>query len=311
MDRLDSFAVFVKAVELGSLTAAAESAGISSQLAGRHLQALESRLGVRLLTRTTRRQSLTDFGRGFYERAKSILEEVAAAESLAAEARAVPTGKLRINAPVSFGSHTLAPRLPLYMKAYPQVEVDLTLNNREVDLVNEGFDAVFRVGTLSDSGLIARPLRPYQMALCAAPSYLASHPPLITPHDLQAHECLCFAHTELRTQWSLLGPQGSVVVQVTGRMTADHGDPILQAAFAGMGILMQPLDLVQSALADGRLVRVLPAYEVPSRPMHVLYAPDRRVTPKLRTFLDFAISSFGTSSMGDALDTGEYGDFSA
>lgn len=293
MDRLECMAVFVKAVELGSLTAAADSQQISPQLAGRQVQWLERRLGVRLLNRTTRRQSLTDFGRGFYERAKLILSEVEAAESLAAETRAVPSGTLRVNAPVSFGAHALAPRLPQYLREHPKVDIELALNNREIDLVNEGFDVAFRVGELSDSGLIAMPLARYQLVACAAPAYLAAHGPLDRPEHLAHHECLCFSHAELRTHWSFVGPEGPVVVPIRGRMASDHGEPILHAALAGMGVLLQPLELVGPALEDGRLVRVLPGYDVPSRPMHVLYAPDRRLTPKLRTFLDFALAMFG------------------
>ncbi|MCF1442324.1 LysR family transcriptional regulator [Ralstonia nicotianae] len=296
MDRLTSMAVFVKAVELGSFSAAAEVLQMSSQLVGKHVQGIEQRLGVRLLNRTTRRQSLTDFGRAFYERSKIILAEVEIAESLAAETRAVPTGKLRINAPVSFGMHTLAQRLPEYMKRYPEVEVEMTLSNRTVDLINEGYDAVFRVGELSDSGLIARPLASYRLVLCAAPAYLEGRPPLTTPWDLRQHNCLGFAYTELRTNWTFDGPDGRVVVPVSSRLMVDHGEPLLCAALAGMGVLLQPLELVRSALADGSLVGVLPQYEPPTRPMHVLYAPDRRVTPKLRSFLDFAVLAFGPES---------------
>ncbi|AGH87151.1 LysR family transcriptional regulator [Ralstonia nicotianae] len=296
MDRLTSMAVFVKAVELGSFSAAAEVLQMSSQLVGKHVQGIEQRLGVRLLNRTTRRQSLTDFGRAFYERSKIILAEVEIAENLAEETRAVPTGKLRINAPVSFGMHTLAQRLPEYMKRYPEVEVEMTLSNRTVDLINEGYDAVFRVGELSDSGLIARPLAPYRLVLCAAPAYLEGRPPLTTPWDLRQHNCLGFAYTELRTNWTFDGPDGRVVVPVSSRLMVDHGEPLLCAALAGMGVLLQPLELVRSALADGSLVGVLPQYEPPTRPMHVLYAPDRRVTPKLRSFLDFAVLAFGPES---------------
>ncbi|MGA3843946.1 LysR family transcriptional regulator [Ralstonia nicotianae] len=296
MDRLTSMAVFVKAVELGSFSAAAEVLQMSSQLVGKHVQGIEQRLGVRLLNRTTRRQSLTDFGRAFYERSKIILAEVEIAENLAEETRAVPTGKLRINAPVSFGMHTLAQRLPEYMKRYPEVEVEMTLSNRTVDLINEGYDAVFRVGELSDSGLIARPLAPYRLVLCAAPAYLEGRPPLTTPWDLRQHNCLGFAYTELRTNWTFDGPDGRVVVPVSSRLMVDHGEPLLCAALAGMGVLLQPLELVRSALADGSLVGVLSQYEPPTRPMHVLYAPDRRVTPKLRSFLDFAVLAFGPES---------------
>lgn len=293
MDRLTSMAVFVKAVELGSFSAAAQALAMSPQLVGKHVQGIEQRLGVRLLNRTTRRQSLTDFGRTFYERSKIVLAEVEVAESLAAETRATPTGKLRINAPVSFGMRTLAPKLPEYLRRYPQVDVELSLSNRAVDLVDEDYDLVFRIGDLSDSGLIARELAPYRLVLCAAPSYLDAHPPVRTPSDLAQHECLVFAHTELRSHWSLDGPQGRVTVPVRSRLVADHDEVLLCAALAGMGLLMQPLEVVREALADGRLVRLLPDHEAPSRPMHVLYAPDRRITPKLRSFLEFAVQAFG------------------
>jgi DNA-binding transcriptional LysR family regulator len=305
MDRLTSLAVFVKAVDLGSFSAAADALKMSSQLVGRHIQGIEQRLGVRLLNRTTRRQSVTDFGRTFYERARIILAEVEAAENLAEETRALPTGRLRVNAPVSFGMRVLAPRLPEYMQRHPHIEVDLSLSNRAVDLTDEGYDVVFRVGELSDSRLIARPLSPYPLVLCAAPTYLLGCPPLLTPHDLQQHECLGFSHTELRTHWTFVGPEGRVSVPISGRLMVDHGEPLLCAALAGMGIMLQPLELVREALVDGRLLRLLPKYEVPSRPMHVLYAPDRRMTPKLRSFLDFAVEAFGSSGDTHAAGTGQ------
>ncbi len=293
MDRLTSLTVFVKAVDLGSFSAAAEALQMSSQMVGKYVQGLEGRLGVRLLTRTTRRQSLTDFGRLFYDRARIILAEVDAAESLAAETRAVPTGRLRINAPVSFGMKTLSPRIPIFLKEHPKVSLELTLSNRAVDLVDEGFDAVFRVGVLSDSGLIARPLAPYRLVVCASPQYLAQHGAPATPADLANHECLGFAYTELRTQWTFDGPNGREVVPVSSRLMVDHGEPLLCAALEGLGVMLQPLELVRDALADGRLVEILPGYEAPSRPLHIVYAPDRRVTPKLRSFLDFAVAQFG------------------
>lgn len=292
MDRLNAMSVFVRAVELGSFSAAAEALRMSPQLVGKQVQKLEQHLGVQLLHRTTRRQSLSDFGQAFYERSKIILAEVEAAESLAAEARAVPTGRLRINAPASFGMHTLASRLPDYMKAYPEVSVELSLNNRAVDLIDEGYDVVFRVGELADSGLIARPLAPYRLVLCASPAYLAERPPIHTPWDLQRHDCLGFAHTELRSHWTFDGPDGRVVVPVSSRLTVDHGEPLLCAALADLGVLLQPLEVVREALEAGRLTRLLPSYSVPTRPLHLLYAP-ARMTPKLRSFVDFSIKNFG------------------
>ncbi|MHC8285659.1 LysR family transcriptional regulator [Pseudomonas sp. XS1P51] len=297
MDRLSSMAAFVKAVEMGSFSAAGDALQMSAQLIGKHVHHLEQHLGVRLLNRTTRRQSLTDFGREFYERSKSILAEVETAENMAAETQASPNGRLRINAPVSFGMQSLAPRLPEFMQANPMVSVELTLANRAVDLIDEGFDVVFRVGQLSDSGLVARALAPYRLILCAAPSYLKDKPPIETPWDLKKHECLGFSHTELRTHWTFNGPEGKIIVPVGSRLMADHGEPLLCAALAGLGILLQPVELVRNSLLQGELVALLPDYPPPSRPLHVLFAPDRRLTPKLRSFLDFATLAFGADAV--------------
>jgi DNA-binding transcriptional LysR family regulator len=293
MDRLLSMTVFAKAVELGSFSAAGEAMHMSSQLVGKHVQTLEHHLGVRLLNRTTRRHHLTEVGASYYERVKVILAEVESAEGLAAETRAVPRGRLRINAPVTFGVHGLAPRLPEYLAANPEVTVDLSLSNGYVDAIEEGFDIVFRIGELADSSLIARELAPYQLVLCAAPAYLARHPQIHSLTDLSEHECLGFSHTELRTHWTLDGPGGRVTIPVSGRFMANHGEAMLAIAKAAMGIMLQPLELVRAEIEAGSLLRVLPAYSAPKRPMHILYAPDRRLTPKLRSFIDFAVASFG------------------
>ena len=293
MDRLASFAVFVRAVDAGSFSAAGAALDMSPQLVGKHVRLLEQHLGVRLLNRTTRRQSLTDFGQRFYERARIILAEVDIAEGMAAETRVVPSGRLRINAPVSFGTHALAPRLPAYLAACPEVQVELTMTNREVDLIEEGYDVVFRVGELRDSGLIARTLAPYRLVLCAAPSYLKSSPPLRTPMDLVHHECLLFLRGIYRDTWIFDGRNGRVSVPVSGQLSSDHGESLVQAALAGMGILLQPSELVSAAIEQGRLVPFLKDYHPPARGLHMLYARDRRITPKLRSFLEFAQQNFG------------------
>ncbi|MGJ7916142.1 LysR family transcriptional regulator [Massilia sp. LXY-6] len=303
MDRLLSMTVFAKAVELGSFSAAGEAMHMSSQLVGKHVQTLEHHLGVRLLNRTTRRHHLTEVGASYYERVKVILAEVESAEGLAAETRAVPRGRLRVNAPVTFGVHALAPRLPEYLTANPEVTLDLSLSNGYVDAIEEGFDVVFRIGELADSSLIARELAPYQLLLCAAPAYLERHPALRTLADLSKHECLGFSHTELRTHWTLDGPEGRVTIPVSGRFMANHGEAMLAIAKAAMGIMLQPLELVRAALESGSLVRVLPEYSAPVRPMHILYAPDRRLTPKLRSFIDFAVGTFGReATLADGVD---------
>lgn len=293
MDRLEQMTCFVRAVELGSFSAAAEDLQLSSQLLGKQVKLLEQHLGLSLLNRTTRRQSLTDFGQAFYQRAKLILADMEAAENLAAVTRGTPSGRLRINAPVTFGIRTLSPRLLEYMVRYPQVSVDLTLSNELVDLVNDGYDVVFRIGELADSGLKAVPLTPYRLLLCAAPAYLARRPAIRTPEELSQHECLGFTFSDGRSSWTFDGPDGRIEVPITSRLTINQGDPLLAAAVAGLGVVLQPQELVGDALRNGTLVQLLPQYQVPTSPMHMLYAPDRRLTPKLRSFLDFAIAAFG------------------
>jgi DNA-binding transcriptional LysR family regulator len=290
MDRLASMAIFAKAVEVGSFSAAADALSMSSQMVGKHVRTLEDHLGAKLINRTTRRQSVTEMGRAFHERVRTIL-----AEALAAESLAIPRGRIRVNAPVTFGAHELALVLPDYLAANPGVDVELTLADRTVDLIDEGYDAVFRVGPLGDSGLIARSLQPMRMVLCAAPAYVEARGIPTSPDDLRGHECLGFAYGSTRNQWSFDGPTRAVTIDVSCRHIVNNGQALLTLAVAGMGILLQPASLVREALASGRLVHLLPDYEPPMHHMHILYAPDRRITPKLRSFLDFIVTRFGSS----------------
>ncbi|WP_219351471.1 MULTISPECIES: LysR substrate-binding domain-containing protein [unclassified Citrobacter] len=230
----------------------------------------------------------------FYERAKNILAEMEEAEAVIAETRAIPRGNLRISAPITFGSQLLASKLPEYLKQNPEVSLELCLSNRTVDLFEERFDAVFRTGELADSQLLARALAPYQMVICAAPAYLEEAGTPSVPQDLTRHQCLIFTHTSMRTEWKFEGPGGQVSVPVTGRFKTDNSEALLAAALSGLGIIMQPLPLMSADIAAGRLVRVLPDYELPGRPVHVLYAQDRRMTPRLRSFIDFCITHFGS-----------------
>ncbi len=298
MDKLLSMTVFVKTVELGSLSAAGEALNMSSQLAGKHLRSLEQLLDVKLLNRTTRRQHLTDFGVTYYERAKNILLEITTAEDLAAATRTIPRGKLRINASVSFGVNALAPALITYMKRYPEVKVELTATNRVVDVIEEGFDVVFRIGHLTDSSLISRALAPYRLVLCAAPGYLKTHTPITTPEDLSQHECMGFLPNVQRSHWTFDSSRGQITVPVSGQYMSDSGEAMVAAALADLGIIVQPLELVMNHLESGRLVALLQDYPVPSVPMHLIYPPDRRMTPKLRSFIDFALATFSKSQMG-------------
>jgi DNA-binding transcriptional LysR family regulator len=290
-----SMAVFVKAAETGSFATAAAALGLSSQMVGKHIRFLEERYGMRLINRTTRRQSLTEAGNAFYERSKAVLVEAEAAEALAASLQEAPRGKLKVNAPVSFGAYSLTPMLARYLSQYPEVHVDLTLSDRIVDVIDEGYDAVIRIAPLPDSRLIARALAPYRLVACASPAYLAERGMPVRPEDLAAHECVGFAYWARppMREWEFTNAQGRHAVRVTSRFSINNGQALRSAALAGVGIIQQPREMLDQDLASGRLVQVLPDYESPSRPMHLLFAPDRKPAPKLRSFIDFVVATFG------------------
>ncbi|MBR1219539.1 LysR family transcriptional regulator [Bradyrhizobium sp. U87765 SZCCT0131] len=302
MDIVRAMQVFVSVVDAGSLTAAAHHCDMSATMVGNYVQALESRLGTRLLNRTTRRQHVTAFGQVYYERCVEILGLITDADALAQQTHAVPRGRLRITAPVSFGVDGLMPALADYTAAYPCVDLDLNLGDTVTDLVAGGFEAAIRIGPVHDETLIARALAPYRMILCAAPAYLASRGMPNGPDDLQQHACMTFsfAHgTEWwspRREWRLLGPEGDVTVPITGPLQVDNSQALRRTALAGMGITMLPEMVARDDLATHRLVRVLPQHEFPPRPMHVVYLRDRRMTPKLQSFIAFVTARFGAAT---------------
>ena len=295
MDKLQGMEVFVRVVEDGSLSAAADRLGLSAPMVGKHIRALESRLGASVLTRTTRRQRLTEVGRSYYERCKVILEEVRLAESSAQAMRAAPRGRLRISAPVSFGTHCLAPALVDYLAAYPEVSAELVLSDRRVDLVEEEFDVAVRIGPLADSSLVARPLAPYAMLICAAPAYLARAGTPATLADLARHQCLDFTHWRHRGGWRLGHGEMAAPAAAASRFECNHGPALRMAALAGFGLVMQPRVLLAGDVAAGRLVSVLEDALPPPMPVNLIYPPDRQQLPKLRTFIDFAVQRFSAS----------------
>jgi DNA-binding transcriptional LysR family regulator len=295
MDRLASMAAFVKAAEVGSFAAAASALGISPQMVAKHVTWLESRLGARLLNRTTRRQSLTDIGKAYYDRCKVVLGDVDWADSLAEEAKGAPRGRLRVNVPVSFGTHSLTPVIGSYLRQYPKVEVDLVLSDRFVDLVEEEFEAVFRIGPLADSSLMARELAPFRIVACASPDYLHKKGVPAAPVDLEAHECLVYAPISGPTvsDWHFVRGEENYKVEVKHRLQVNDAKALLVAALDGFGIAFIAEDLAREGLRSGRLIKVLPDYETPSRPIHLIYHPDRRQTPKLKSFISVVVSELG------------------
>lgn len=287
MDRLTSMEVFVSVVETGSFTAAAQRRGMSATMVGKHIRALERRLATPLLLRTTRRQSLTQAGRVYLERARQVLAGVEAAESLREEVASEPRGALRVHAPVSLGVHVLSPLLAKYLQRYRDVTLDLVLADREANLVQEGFDLTISVAKPADSGLVGRPLGRYPMWLCASPDYLERHGTPREPSDLEAHNCLSFSYWRRRGSWRLRKGRRTETVDVRGNLTINNGQALKEAALHGAGIIMQPALLVADDVERRRLVRVLPSYAPPARPIYLHYARELRFTPKVRTFVEF------------------------
>jgi DNA-binding transcriptional LysR family regulator len=296
VDRFLGMEVFVATVDRGSFTAAARTFRITPAMVGKHIRTLEERLGVRLLTRTTRRQSLTEIGRSYYERCRRILEDVRDAEAGAQALRVAPKGELRITAPISFGALRLAPALSDYLAAYPEVSIELDLTDQVVDIVKDGFDAAIRVGSLADSALVARRLKPYRMMICAAPSYLERTGVPETPADLARHTCLAFTLWRNYGGWSLGRTERPPMKLPACRLRSNNALALRAAALQGVGLILQPEVVLADDVAAGRLVQVLPKYVPPSRPMSLLYPRDRRPTSKITTFIDFVLRQFGEGS---------------
>lgn len=295
MDRFTSMTIFVRVVELGGFAPTANEAGLSPTMVAKHVSALEARLGARLLNRTTRRQSLTEAGQMYFERCKSLLADMNEADASVSTLRSSPKGVLKITAPASFGSHRLVPALQKFMRAYPDIRVELALSERIVNMVDEGYEAAFRIGALADSQLIARPLAPYQSLLAAAPAYLRMRGAPRSPQELLAHDCLGFSAAGGRSRWRLSDGMREEVVNVVPRLRSNNGEALRQAALAGMGITLQPEVLLADDIQHGRLVHVLPHWAPLPRKMHLVYLNDRQPTAKLKCFLDFAISEFGAN----------------
>ncbi|WP_296256409.1 MULTISPECIES: LysR family transcriptional regulator [unclassified Pseudomonas] len=299
MDVFQAMAVFVKVVETGSLTAAARQCEMSTTMVGNHLKALEQRLGVSLLQRTTRRQNLTEFGLQYYRRCVEVLGLVNDAQRMAEHAQTQPSGTLRLTAPPAFGAERLAPMLSDFTQRYPELKVEVVLSNQLMDLIEHGFDAAIRLGIPEPSALIARPLQDYTLTICASPDYLKRRGTPRIADDLRDHHCLAFAYSagdDWRAAdklWKLTGPQGVTEIPVSGPMIVNSSPALRQAALAGMGVAMLPDVLISEDLKAGLLVPLLQDYQPPSRPMWLLYPQDRYRLPKVRHFVQSALAAWG------------------
>lgn len=286
-------AVFAKVAEVKSFTKAAEALGLSKSAVSKHVAGLEERLKARLLQRTTRRLSLTEVGTALFARAQRIVAEVEEAERAVTTLSTEPRGTLRVSAPMSFGVRHLGPLVAEFMARYPELNVEMILNDRMVDIVEDGFDLAIRIAKLPDSSLIARKLCPGRRVVCASPAYWRRHGIPKTPADLKGHNCLMYTYLLSPGELRFDGPAGPLTIPVAGTLHSNNGDILRSAALAGIGFYFAPTFLVGDDVRAGRLERVLPEYDDTSLSIYAVYPHNRHLSAKVRAFIDFLAERFG------------------
>jgi DNA-binding transcriptional LysR family regulator len=292
MDRFLEMQAFVAVVDAGSFVRGADALQMSKSVVSRLVSDMEERLGVRLLQRTTRKLSLTWEGERFHERCKELLAGVGDAESEITHHTGEVIGELRVSAPATFGLTHLAPLWPVFMARHPKLTLDVTLADRFVDLVDEGYDVAVRIAQLPDSSLVSRQLATTRLVLCATPDYLRARGAPETPADLAAHTVFAYKLLSTGDQWHFEGPQGKTTVKVTPRMRSNSGDSCCEAALQHQGIVLQPSFLVGTHLDSGALVEVMPAYRSIELGIYAVYPSRKQLAPKVRLLVDFLVDAF-------------------
>ncbi|MBB6483047.1 LysR family transcriptional regulator [Rhizobium lusitanum] len=288
MDRLSGLNAFVRTADLGSFAAAGRVLGLSASAVGKAVTTLERQLGVRLLQRSTRSIRLTEEGRLFHERCRRVLDDLDDAQASLAQAVAVPRGRLRVSVPI-VSYHFLLPVVPEFVTRYPEVELDIDFNDRIVDMIEEGVDVAIRSGDLPDSRLMSRTLRPFQMLLCAAPSYLERHGTPDCPRALNEHSAVRFRfpNSGKLQEWPLSLPEGEPDLRIRTAFSCNNMEAVRGATVAGLGIGCMPDFLVRSSLAEGKLLTVLDDFIDEPGHFHMLWPSSRHLSPKVRVFVDF------------------------
>jgi DNA-binding transcriptional LysR family regulator len=292
MDRLTSLTVFTKVVDNGGFSAAARRLNMSVTMVSNHVQALEDRLGARLLNRTTRRVSVTDTGKAYYQRCIQILAELEEADQAAGALHSTPRGALRLYTSAAL-VRFLAPVVGEFLARYPETSVELTTGERMVDLVEEGIDLAIRTTPPPDSSLIVRRLTPWRHVLCCAPEYLRKHEAPRLPADLADHNCLRYAFYPHGEEWHFTGPAGEpVAARVSGHLLTDSADALRYAALAGQGIFLAPSFVVAEEIRNGRLVRLLRGYRPIEFAINAIYPHRRHLSTKIRSFIELVAERF-------------------
>jgi LysR family transcriptional regulator, regulator for bpeEF and oprC len=289
MENLNALVVFARVAETRSFTAAADRLGLTSSAVSKSVSRLEQELGVRLLNRSTRVVTLTSDGAGFFEQCRQILAAVEEAERSVTLTKGTPHGRLRLQMPVGFGRRVVVPALGKLAGKYPGLVVDAELSDRVADLAYEGFDAAIQIGHVSDERLVARTLCRLRFTALASPDYLARHGEPSTPDDLEAHECLAYVSplTGGYRPWQFSRDGQPVSTRVSGRLNVNNADSLMEAAIAGMGIVMISNFIAAEAISSGQLKPILTDYVAPGPKVYIVYPPSRTVSLKLRTLIDF------------------------
>ena len=297
MDTIDGIKTVIAVIETGSFTAASERLGMSKALVSKYVGEVEESLGVRLLNRSTRRLALTEAGQRYYDQALPLLEEFIEMVDNVTGEQSSPRGLLRISVPVTFGEMSLAPLIPKFLKAYPDIGVDLQLSDKMIDMLEEGIDVVIRIGAVDDSNLIAKQIQTLPLTLCASPDYLETYGRPTTPEELSKamtkHQCIIDSNFRVGKHWPMMSPQQkSTSIEVNSRITANSPRAVKEIALAGGGIGMIPQFIVKDALADGRLEEVLPNYNTLEFGLFAIYPHRRYLSRKVRCFIDFLVKEF-------------------
>jgi DNA-binding transcriptional LysR family regulator len=300
VDKLAGMNAFTKVVALGSYAEAGRQLGLTRSAVSKAVMELEQLLGARLLDRTTRRVGPTEAGRTFYERCVDILASIEEAELAVSRLHDEPKGVLKINGPMSFGTLYLGSAVADFMAAYRDLKVELSLNDRLVDPIEEGFDVTIRIGELADSSLIARKLAPARRVLAASPEYLARHGEPREPEELTRHRCLNFGHTTLLQRWQLTRDGETISVPIASSLCSNNGDVLVAAARKGQGITMLPTFLVGPDIKAGRLRVVMEGFPPTELGIYAIYAPNRYLAAKTRVLIDFLADRFGDRPEWDA-----------
>jgi DNA-binding transcriptional LysR family regulator len=293
MDRFQAIRVIAQVVEAGSFSSAADKLGLSATATSRHVADLEAHLHTRLLNRTTRRVSLTESGRAFYERSVQLLADLDEAEQEAQRAAVVPRGTIKLTTSVNFGVRHVAPAIAEFLAAHAEVRFDVSLSDRIVDLVEEGFDLGIRIGAPGSENIVARKLGETRLVPCASPAYLTAHGAPQAPEELESHNCFTYEYVVPRNLWRFRDPAGGErAVRVSGSLHSNNGDLLAEAAARGAGIVFEPAFIVGPDVRAGRLVPLLQDFEPPNIPIYAVYPSRKHLSAKVRLFVEFLIERY-------------------